>query len=57
MAAIIHPLLTLLASLTGQGLALQVTYLKAGNQILRSCKVTHADRAEQSGAPTTGAAR
>jgi putative transposase len=36
MAAIIHPLLTLLASLTRQELAQQVTYLKAENQILRS---------------------
>jgi len=36
MAAIIHPLLTLLASLTRQELARQVTYLKAENQILRS---------------------
>lgn len=36
MAAIIHPLLTLLASLPRQELARQVTYLKAENQILRS---------------------
>lgn len=36
MAAIIHPLLTLLASLTRQELARQVAYLKAENQILRS---------------------
>lgn len=36
MAAIVHPLLTLLASLTRQELARQVTYLKAENQILRS---------------------
>ncbi len=36
MAAIIHPLLTLLASLTRQELARQVEYLKAENQILRS---------------------
>jgi putative transposase len=36
MAAIIHPLLTLLASLTRQELACQVTYLRAENQILRS---------------------
>ena len=36
MAAIIHPLLTLLASLTRQELARQVTYLQAENQILRS---------------------
>jgi putative transposase len=36
MAAIIHPLLTLLASLTRQEPARQVTYLKAENQILRS---------------------
>lgn len=35
MASIIHPLLTLLASLTRQELAQQVTYLKAENQILR----------------------
>jgi len=33
---IIHPLLTLLASLTRQELAQQVAYLKAENQILRS---------------------
>lgn len=32
MTAIIHPLLTLLASLTRQELAKQVTYLKAENQ-------------------------
>jgi putative transposase len=36
MAAIIHPLLTLLASLTRQELARQVAYLKAENRILRS---------------------
>ena len=36
MTAIIHPLLTLLASITRQELAQQVTYLKAENQILRS---------------------
>jgi|GEM_PF-2119663 len=36
MAAIVHPLLTLLASLTRQELAQQVTYLKAENAILRS---------------------
>ena len=36
MASIIHPLLTLLASLTRQVLAQQVAYLKAENQILRS---------------------
>jgi len=36
MAAIVHPLLTLLASLTRQELARQVTYLKAENRILRS---------------------
>jgi hypothetical protein len=36
MAAIIHPLLTLLASLSRQELARQVTYLRAENQILRS---------------------
>jgi putative transposase len=36
MAAIVHPLLTLLASLTRQELAQQVTYLKAENVILRS---------------------
>ena len=36
MASIIHPLLTLLASLTRQELAQQVAYLKAENQILRS---------------------
>jgi tRNA G18 (ribose-2'-O)-methylase SpoU len=36
MAAIIHPLLALLASLTCQDLAKQVTYFKAENQILRS---------------------
>ena len=35
MAAIVHPLLTLLASLTRQELAQQVTYLKAENAILR----------------------
>ena len=33
MAAIIHPLLTLLASLTRQELARQVAYLKAENVI------------------------
>jgi len=36
MAALLHPLLTLLASLTRQELARQVAYLKAENQILRS---------------------
>lgn len=36
MASIVHPLLTLLASLTRQELAQQVTYLKAENAILRS---------------------
>ena len=36
MASIIHPLLTLLASLTRQELARQVAYLKAENQLLRS---------------------
>jgi len=36
MAAIIHPLLTLLASLPRQDLAQQVTYLRAENRILRS---------------------
>jgi len=36
MAAIIHPLLTLRASLTRQELACQVTYLRAENRILRS---------------------
>ena len=36
MASIIHPLLALLASLTRQELARQVTYLQAENQILRS---------------------
>ena len=36
MASIIHPLLALLASLTRQELARQVTYLKAENRILRS---------------------
>jgi putative transposase len=36
MAAIIHPLLTLLASLSRQELAQQVTYLKTENKILRS---------------------
>ncbi|MBA3481176.1 MAG: hypothetical protein H0T51_05105 [Pirellulales bacterium] len=36
MAAIVHPLLSLLASLTRQELARQVTYLKAENAILRS---------------------
>lgn len=36
MAAIIHPLRTLLASLTRQELAQQVTFLKAENQIPRS---------------------
>jgi putative transposase len=35
MAVIIHPLLALLASLTRQELAQQVTYLKAENRILR----------------------
>lgn len=36
MAAIVHPLLTLLASLTRQELAQQVTYLRAECAILRS---------------------
>lgn len=36
MAALVHPLLTLLASLTRQELAQQVAYLKAENRILRS---------------------
>ena len=36
MVAIIHPLLILLASLTQQELAKQVTYLKAEKQNLRS---------------------
>lgn len=36
MAAIIHPLLTLLASVTRQDLARQFAYLKAENRILRS---------------------
>ena len=36
MATIMHPLLTLLASLTRQELARQVAYLKAENRILRS---------------------
>ncbi len=36
MACIIHPLLSLLASLTRQQLARQVAYLKAENQMLRS---------------------
>lgn len=36
MAAIIHPLVTLLASLSRQELARQVTYLNAENRILRS---------------------
>lgn len=36
MAAIIHPLLSLLASLSRQELAQQVTYLKTENKILRS---------------------
>ena len=36
MAAIIHPLLTLLASVPRQELAQQVTCLKAENKILRS---------------------
>ncbi len=36
MAAVLHPLLTLLASLTRQELARQVAYLKAENQVLRS---------------------
>ncbi|XZE56602.1 hypothetical protein SH139x_002724 [Planctomycetaceae bacterium SH139] len=35
MAAIIHPLLTLLASLSRQELAQQVTYLKTENKTLR----------------------
>ncbi|QDV25918.1 hypothetical protein Q31a_42850 [Aureliella helgolandensis] len=40
MAAIIHPLLALLASLSRQELARQVTYLKTENRILRS-KLPH----------------
>ncbi len=36
MAKIIHPLLTLLASLSRQELGRQIAYLKAENQILRS---------------------
>ncbi len=36
MAAFIHPLLTLLASLSRQELARQGTYHEAENQILRS---------------------
>ncbi|MGB7326659.1 MAG: integrase core domain-containing protein [Rubripirellula sp.] len=36
MANIVHPLLTLLASLTRQELAQQIRYLKAENEILRS---------------------
>lgn len=36
MASIIHPLLTLLASLTRQELARQIAYLKAENLLLRS---------------------
>jgi putative transposase len=36
MISIIHPLLTLRASLTRQELAQQVRYLKAENEILRS---------------------
>ncbi|MGB7327985.1 MAG: integrase core domain-containing protein [Rubripirellula sp.] len=36
MANIVHPLLTLLASLTRQKLAQQIRYLKAENEILRS---------------------
>lgn len=36
MAVIIHPLLTLLASLSRQELAQQVIYLKTENKILRS---------------------
>ncbi len=36
MASIVHPLLSLLASLTRQQLARQVAYLKAENQMLRS---------------------
>lgn len=36
MAAMIHPLLTLLASLPRQDMAQQVTYLRAENRILRS---------------------
>jgi putative transposase len=35
MAALIYPLLTLLASLTRQELAKQVAYLRAENRILR----------------------
>jgi putative transposase len=36
MAAVLHPLLAMLASLTRQELARQVAYLKAENQLLRS---------------------
>src|SRR6056297_4216987 len=36
MINIVHPLLTLLASLTRQELAQQIRYLKAENEILRS---------------------
>jgi hypothetical protein len=36
MASIVHPLLTLLASLTRQELAQQIAYLKAENKMLRS---------------------
>lgn len=36
MAAIVHPLLALLASLRRQQLAQRVTYIQAENQILRS---------------------
>jgi putative transposase len=36
MAALIHPLITLLASLTRQELAKQVAYLRTENRILRS---------------------
>lgn len=46
MAAILHPFLTLLASLTRQELARQVAYLKAENQLLRS-RVAEADHADQ----------
>lgn len=36
MAAVLHPLLAMLASLTRQELVRQVAYLKAENQLLRS---------------------
>lgn len=42
MAAIIHPLLTLLASLSRRELVQQVTYLKTGNK-LRSKSFTSSD--------------